>query len=203
MKKTIVVVGLIVTVAAVAGAVLFRGISAEEVKASELSPKTAEALQAKIDTIKKAQESRSRQPGSQRVELSEIELESYLMYSLRDKIPAQMDSADVQLLPGSVSSDTQITFNSNATGNPLVDSLVGGTHNLFVKGRLNGAAGRGKFELEEARVDGIPVPNILIQTLFDRYVKPKYPDADLKDPFDLPWGIQQLTLQKGKATVVY
>ena len=44
---------------------------------------------------------------------------------------------------------------------------------------------------------------ILIQSLFDKYVKPKYPDADLKEPFDLPWGIEELTLEKGKTLVSY
>jgi hypothetical protein len=101
-----------------------------------------------------------------------------------------------------VASDTQLTFN-NATGNAMFDALLGGTHNLFIKGKLAGDAGRGKFDLQEVRVDGIPVPTILIQTLFEKYVKPKYPEADLKEPFDLPWGIEQITLDAGKATVVY
>jgi len=114
-----------------------------------------------------------------------------------------MDSIDVQLTPGAVAADTQMTFNSNTTGNPMVDALVGGTHNLFVKGRLSGYQGRGKFDLEEVRVDGIPVPKVLINSLFDKYVKPKYPEADLKEPFDLPWGIQSIDIQSQKARITY
>jgi hypothetical protein len=34
-------------------------------------------------------------------------------------------------------------------------------------------------------------------------VKPKYPEADLNEPFDMPWGIEELKLESGKATVVY
>src|SRR2546426_8609224 len=37
------------------------------------------------------------------------------------------DSIDVQLVPDTVGSETQITFTSNATGSPVVDTLVGGT----------------------------------------------------------------------------
>jgi hypothetical protein len=44
---------------------------------------------------------------------------------------------------------------------------------------------------------------VLIQTLFKKYVKPKYPDADLDEPFDLPWGMQEIKVQPKKATVVY
>ena len=72
-----------------------------------------------------------------------------------------------------------------------------------MKGALKASQGRGKFDLLEVRVDGIPVPMILIQSLFDKYVKPKYPDAYLKEPFDLPWGIEELTLEKGKTLVSY
>jgi hypothetical protein len=137
------------------------------------------------------------------VELSEAELESYVLFELKDQIPAQMDSFDVQLQPGTVGAQTQLTFASDATGNPLIDVVVGGTHDLFLKGRLQGTEGRGKFDLEEIRVDGIPVPTILIKALLDKYVKPKYPEADLNEPFDLPWGIEEVTLEEGKATVVY
>src|SRR5205085_7226500 len=133
----------------------------------------------------------------------EAELESYLLYSLKDDIPAQIDTAEVQLAADTISLDTQITFASNATGNAMVDALVGGTHNLFLKGKLIGRQSRGKFDLLEVRVDGIPVPIVLIQTLLKKYVKPKYPDVDLNAPFDLPWGIEELKLDSGKATVVY
>lgn len=203
MKKIGLLVGLVVIIAGVAGVLLLQSIAPKEVSASDLSPKTAAILQAKIDAIKKAEDIPGRQPGADRVEVSEIELESYVLYSLREKIPAQLDSFDVQLGNGTVAADTQITFNQGGTGNPLVDMVVGGTHNLFLKGKLVGDLGRGKFDLEEIRVDGIPVPKVLINALFDKYVKPKYPDADLNQPFDLPWGIEQITIVAGKATIAY
>ncbi|MBI4474685.1 MAG: hypothetical protein HY646_18585 [Acidobacteria bacterium] len=203
MKKAIVIVGLAALVAAGAAVVLFRSLSPGEVSASELSPKSAAILQAKVDAIKKAEEISDRKPSAEQVEVSEIELESYVLFALREKIPVQLDSIDVQLGEGTVAADTQMTFNSDSTGNPIVDAVVSGTHNLFVKGKLAADQGRGKFDLEEVRVDGIPVPKVLIQTLFDKYVKPKYPDADLKEPFDMPWGIESLAIVPGKAAIAY
>ena len=191
-------------VIAAAGIVAFRTIAAKEpAKAVEVSEKSAKALRLKIDKIKAAQNDPQHKRGSSQVEVSDGELESYLLYSLKEDIPAKIDSADVQLTDERVALDTQITFSANATGNPVMDALVGGTHNLFVKGRLVAREGRGKFDLEDVRVDGIPVPNFLIQTLIKRYVKPKYPDVDLNEPFDVPWGIQELRLQEGKAIVIY
>jgi hypothetical protein len=197
------VVGLLVV--AIAGIVVMRTIAAKEEPGAAEQPslKAAKALQEKIDAIQNAEEDPKHKRGSSRVQVSETELESYLLYSLKEDIPAQVDTADVQLGVDTVALDTQITFNSNATGNPVVDALVGGTHNLFIKGKLVAQANRGKFDLLEVRVDSIPVPNVLIQTLMKRYVQPKYPDVDLNEPFDMPWGIESLKLESKKATVVY
>ena len=61
----------------------------------------------------------------------------------------------------------------------------------------------GKFDLDDVKVDGIPVPKVLIQTLVEKYVKPKYPEVDLKAPFDLPWGIRAIDIGQGRARIVY
>jgi len=190
-------------VIAIAGIVVFRGIAAREPGKSEVSPRAAKALQEKIDTVRAAENSPSHKRGSSHVEVSESELESYLIYSLQEDIPAKIDAAMIELGTDTIALDTQLTFSSNATGNPVVDALVGGTHNLFFKGKLVAREAVGKFDLQEIRVDGIPVPNIFIQTIFKKYVKPKYPDADLNEPFDMPWGIQELKIMPHKATVVY
>ncbi len=204
MKK-LVFAGVILAVIAIAGFFVFRSISAQDTPAEPLgvSRRTAEVLQKKIDHIKKNHAEADPRHADNEVVVTEQELESYVLFSLRDQIPIQMDSFKVQLTPGAVGADTQLTFTSNSTGNPMVDAFVGGTHNLFVKGKLTGESSRGKFDLQEIKVDGIPVPKILIQALFDKYVKPRYPDADLKEPFDLPWSIRSIDIQTGKAKIVY
>jgi hypothetical protein len=205
MKKVI-SIGLIgFAVIAIAGVIVLRTIAAKEAptRSKEISPKAAKILQQKIDAMKASENNPKHKRGSVHVETTESELESYLVYSLKEDIPAQIDSATVKLGQDSVSLDTQITFTSNATGNPVVDAVVGGTHNLYLKGKLVGQDGRGRFDLEDIRVDSIPVPNVLIQTLIKRYVKPKYPDVDLNEPFDIPWGIREIKVEDGKATIIY
>jgi len=194
-----------VAVMAVGGVIALRAIVANGAfyGSKDISQRAAQSLQTKIDAIRKAAQNPAHKRGSSRVEISEGELESYVLYSLKEDIPGQIDSIEVQVGRDTISSGTQITFTSNATGNPVVDTLVGGTHNLFLKGKLVGREGRGKFDLQEIQVDSIPVPNVLIQALIKRYVKPKYPEVDLNEPFDLPWEIQEVKLEPGKATVVY
>jgi hypothetical protein len=190
---------------AVAGGIVFYSVAAKSESGSSknISERAAQSMQSKIDSIKKAADNPNHKHGSTRVQLSETEMESYVFYSLKDDIPAHIDSLDVHAGEDTVGCDTQITFNSNATGNPVLDALVGGTHNLSLKGKLIARESRGKFDLQEVQVDGIPVPNVLIQALIKRYVKPKYPEVDLNEPFDLPWDIQEVKLEPGKATVVY
>jgi hypothetical protein len=74
---------------------------------------------------------------------------------------------------------------------------------LFVKGKFVAHETQGKFDLQEVRVDGIPVPNVLIQALIKKYVNPKYPEVDLNAPFEMPWGIEDLEIEPDRATVVY
>jgi hypothetical protein len=206
MKKRIALPVVFTLILGVGAFLVFHIFSEEKVAAGaplEVSAKSAQGLQDKIDAIKNKDSAADPNASSISIELSDSELESYVLFALKEDIPAQIDLIDVQLGQGSIASDAQLTFNASNSGNPISHALFGGTHNMFLKGKLAGENGRGKFELEEVRVDGIPVPNILVQTLFGQYVKPKYPEADLSEPFDLPWGIESLTIVPGKATVVY
>ena len=184
--------------------VLLRTLAARPVSAQTgTSVEAAAILESKIEAIRKAEKTNNSTRPAKTVEVSEVELESYVLDGLRDDIPARVDSIDVQLTDGAVAADTKMTFGPESTGNPMVDVLIAGTHTLFIKGKLAATATVGKFELEEVKVDGIPVPTVLIETLIARYVKPKYPEVDLKEPFTMPWGIETLTITHGKTTIVY
>ena len=202
MKKIVLIAALaFVAGVGVAGIFAVRGFVVESASAqAEPSEADSEALQAKVNAIKLGEKAgEGRQPA--RVEVSESELESYVMFALRERIPARVDSIAVRLTPGSVAADTKLTFESNPTKNPMIDVLISGTHRFFLKGQLSAADGQGKCVLEEARVDGIPVPVVFIETLLEKYVKPRYPQVKLDQAFTMPWGIEALTITEGKATV--
>src|SRR5437868_1147270 len=98
MKKVVLIVVTALAVIAVAGVIAFHSISAKGAAHTKgVSQQSAKSLQQKIDAIKKASETPSHKRGSSRVELSEGELESYVVYSLKEDIPAQIDMIDVQL----------------------------------------------------------------------------------------------------------
>ncbi len=171
----------------------------------EVSPDAARSLRGKIVGIMVADETPTRPADAARtIVASEIELESFVLFAMEDDIPAKVDHVDVEIEPGLVSAATQLTFVAEeASGNPILDFLIGGTHSLFVQGRLEAKGGRGKFDLRSVRVDGIPVPTLIVEALVDRYVTPKYPKVDLSEPFDIPWGIEELVLTSNLVTITY
>ena len=201
MKKAAVTIGLILVV--LAAIVVFKTYPVRSASAgAQVTNRAAETLESKIQAIKKAETDTKNRPPS-RVEISEAELESYVMVYLRKDIPVDINSVRVQLTPGVIATDAKLTIPNVSTGNPLVDALVNGTHNIHIGGKLTAARGEGKFDLQSVTVDGIPVPNILIDTLIQKYAKPKYPEVDLKEPFELPWGIEAIDIGLHKATVTY
>ena len=170
----------------------------------EVSPEAADSLSAKIASIRRAESDPERKgSATTTIEITEIEMESFLLYEMEDDIPATVESIDVGIGAETISVLTQVTFSAEETGNFLLDFLMGGTHSLFVEGRLEAEEGRGKFELRGVRVDGLPVPIVLVEALIDRFVTPRYPKVDLDKPFDVPWGVEEVVLSPGLATITY
>ncbi|HEX5000001.1 MAG TPA: hypothetical protein VFY29_17400 [Terriglobia bacterium] len=203
MRKALITIGVLIAALAILTAA--RAPQKKQSAGAGISVGAADALQSKIDTLKKKSEETTAGADprpTEEIQVSESELASYVMHSLREQIPVQVEAFKVQLTAGAVGADAELNI-AEPTGAALVDALVGGRHSLFVKGKLSGAERRGRFELDEVRVDGIPVPKVLVETLFTKYVKPRYPYADLKEPFDLPWGIERLTIEPKKAHILY
>ena len=202
MKKVVAVAVFLVLVAAVAVGALKYFPAGSSSAIAESSERAASDLQTKIDVVKKAEADKNRRQ-RQKLDVSEAELESYVMLDLKKQIPFPMDSIRVHLTPGFVAADSRLTIPPGSTGNILTDALVGGSHNFYVKGKLTGMNGVGKFDIQDVTVDGIPVPVILVDTLVRKYAKPKHPEVDIRAPFELPWGIDAVEVGQGKGTVTY
>jgi len=202
MKRAITIAGLLVLVAAVAVGALKYFPAASSSAMAESSQRAAASLQNKIDVVKKAGTDKTRRV-RQKVDVTESELESYVMFNMKKDIPFPMESIRVHLTPGFVAADTRLTIPPGSTGNVMLDLLVSGTHDFNIKGKLTGSNGVGKLDIQDVKVDGIPVPIVLVDALVKKFAKPKYPQADIKAPFDLPWGIDAVEVGQGKGTVTY
>lgn len=170
----------------------------------EVTPAAADELGRKISAILAVENDPARTPSASTTTVSEIEMESFVVFWMEEDIPPKVESIDVTVEEGRIRAVTELLFGPDqATGNPLVDAILLGTHRLSVGGSLSGADGRGTFRLQEVRVDGIPVPLSVVDLLVRRFVTPTYPDVDLDAPFDLPWGVDSVELVEGQARIAY
>ncbi len=168
------------------------------------SPEAADALGVKIALIRQAASDAARPAAADSVQVREVEMESFVLYRMGEEIPPRVDAIDVNVRDAVISAEAELTFDAeNRTGNVIVDTLLAGTHTVFVEGRLQGRQGRGEFELREVRIDDFTVPLTVIQVLVSRFVTPRYPAVDLDEPFDIPWGIEEIRLLPGRAEFDY
>ncbi len=205
-----VVVAVLLVAAAFAGG-LWLGASAraEEPTAEaveqfdDVSPEAAASLGRKIAAIRRAEGEAGRNEPEALI-ASEIELESFVLYSMADEIPAKVETIDIAIGNDLISAATELTFETEeGSGNLIIDALLGGTHSLFIEGRLTTDSGQGRFELQRVRVNGFPVPLLVIEALIRRFVTPRFPEVDLDSSFRIPWGIEEVGLTPGLATIGY
>src|SRR6185369_1045746 len=137
MKKAAITAGLVLIV--LAAIVIFKSYPVRSAYTGSQNTQNVEraaaSLEAKINTIKKADADKKRHERA-RLDITETELESYVMVYLRKDIPIQIESVRAHLTPGVVAADTRLTIPAGTTGNTLVDALVTGTHNLLVSGKM-------------------------------------------------------------------
>ena len=171
---------------------------------SEISPAAADSLGLKIDAIRSVEYSPERRASQESFTVSDVEMESFVLYWMVDEIPPRVESIDVTVEDGLISTDAELTLDEeHSSGNAVVDGLLGGTHRLRIGGALKGQDGMGEFELREVRLDGIRIPLFLVDLIVAGFVTPRYPEVDLDEPFDLPWGIDEIQLTSGLATIGY
>ena len=73
-----------------------------------------------------------------------------------------------------------------------------------IAGVVRTRGGKGRFELQEASVAGIPVPRRVVQELLSYYSRSeRHPNGRrLEEEFELPAGIQMIETSPGAAVVV-
>jgi hypothetical protein len=83
-------------------------------------------------------------------------------------------------------------------------AYLSGRMPVAVTGTLTTADGRGRFALERATVDGIPVPKLFIDELLAFYTRSSVNPTGmrLEEPFELPSEIDRIDVSTGQATVI-
>lgn len=152
--------------------------------------------------VKKAQPARS-------VQFSDTEVTAYLRHHATKDIPVGIVEPAISALgEGRVGGRAIVDLDAvrKAKQRGWLDPLgyLSGRMPLTATGRLSTKGGVGRFELESAQINGVPVPKTVIQELLSFYSRrPEDPDGiNMDDPFELPARIREIRVARGAATVV-
>ena len=168
----------------------------------------AQLAKQKIATINE----RAEQPSkvARRITLTESEVNSYLVFELREQTPVGVVDPTVNAVgPGRLSGRAIVDLDAvrkQKAPTSLLDPMnyLMGRLAVTAVGRLKTANGVGRFELESSSVGSVPIPKILLQEIVSYYSRsPEKPGGiGLDDPFQLPAKIREIQVDRGQAIIV-
>jgi hypothetical protein len=143
------------------------------------------------------------------VHVTDTEVTAYLRHHATSDIPVGIvEPSIVALGDGRVGGRAIVDLDAvrKAKQRGWLDPLGYLTGRMPVRatGRLTTQGGVGRFALESAEINGVPVPKTVLQELLSYYSRtPEDPDGiNMDDPFDLPARIREIRVARGAATVV-
>lgn len=135
------------------------------------------------------------------------ELNAYLMYNAQPRMPVGLREPRVAV-PAVNRFDARAVVDLDEVRKSkdygFLGLLLQGVHELKISGTFTGSNGKGLVHLSASSLDGVSVPQSLVDTLVSHFSKsPDLPGGfQLDKPFDLPSRIRVLQLQAGVVTVV-
>jgi hypothetical protein len=176
--------------------------------ALQLSKEQGDSLARKIDGINK--NAATEPVRSKTTPMSEPEVNSYLAFNIRDKIPRGLANPEIRIvgdgqLAGRVFVDMD-EFKRHRSSGGFLDPLsyITGQVPLTARGVLRTRDGKGQFQLASAEIHGVPVPKPIVQELVTFFSRtPENPNGfNLDAPFNLPAKIREVPVKQGQALVV-
>jgi hypothetical protein len=136
--------------------------------------------------------------------MTEQEVNAYLA-SNQIELPAGVQSVKLQVLPGTINGTARVDFDRVRAGthssNPLL-SIFSGVHEVAVATHSHGAGGQGYVHVDSVSLDGVEVPNFLLQLFVEKYLQPKYPEIGMDSRFRLPDRIDTAIVGSHQVTLV-
>lgn len=187
---------------------LFFGLAAVNAIAAQLSQKDGDSLQRKIDAIH--ENGAASGPAARKTALRENEVNSYLAFNMKEKIPRGLTNPEITILEagrlaGRVFVDID-DFKRNRNSSGVLDPLnyLSGRVPVTARGLLQTNEGRGQFHLESAEILRVPLPKPILEELVRYFSRsPERPNGiDIDAPFDLPAKIRKIETARGEAIIV-
>jgi hypothetical protein len=86
------------------------------------------------------------------------------------------------------------------SSNPLL-SIFSGVHDVVVIAHAHGAGGQGYVHVDSVSLDGVEIPEFVLELFVEKYLQPKNPQIGLDSQFALPDRIDTATVGVHKLIV--
>lgn len=120
------------------------------------------------------------------------------------QLPSGVKSVVFQEQPGIVTGTSRVDFDQLKAGknsyNPLL-SIFSGLHDVVVTAHAYGVKGEGLVHVDSVSLDGVEVPQFVLELFVEKYLKPKYPEIGLDSRFALPARVDAATIGLHRVTV--
>lgn len=117
------------------------------------------------------------------------------------KMPKGVTDLKLAATPGMIDGHAKVDFDAITekarSKNPLL-AVFTGVHDAHVVAQAAGSHGTGTITVQHVELDGIEIPQMMLQFFVDRYLKPKYPNVGLTSTFKLPLHIDSAVVESGK-----
>jgi hypothetical protein len=160
------------------------------------------AMERKIAYLK--QNAAKAHPDPKPTEITEAEANAYFNEG-GVKLPKGVSHVRLTATPGMIDGHAQIDFEALTQGkssaNPLL-SLFSGTHDIHVEAQATGSNGSASIREQSVSLDGVEMPQMLLQLFVQRYLTPKYPNVGITSTFKLPLRIDSAVVESGRSALV-
>ena len=166
---------------------------------------SSEASRSAAEKLRQLREGSVSGQANPSVRISEAELNAYLE-DKQSNLPQGITAIHVKLQPSHPVGTAEIDFDLLKSGmktppNPLLALFFQGQHTLGVDGTFTSSNGEGQYHLDTVTLDGIEIPQMIVDYMIDNFLKSHYPDFPVNRAFPLGNGIDQLTIESGSVLV--
>ena len=144
------------------------------------------------------------QPDSKPTEITQDEANAYFAEG-GVKMPKGVSDLKLTATPGTIDGHAKVDFDAITeqarSKNPLL-AVFTGVHDAHIVAQAGGAHGTGTITVQKVELDGIEIPQMMLQFFVDRYLKSKYPNVGLTSTFKLPLRIDSAVVESGKVELV-
>lgn len=183
-------------------------ISVSTTAAPQISREQGDSFARKVDEINQNASAKLVTP--KRTAISELEVNSYLAFNIKDKIPRGLADPHIRLLgngqlAGRVLVDMD-DFKRGRSSGGMLDPLsyISGQVPVTARGVLSTRDGKGQFQLIAAEMNGYPLPKPLVQELVRYFSRTTNNPTgfNIDEPFNLPAKIREITVNPAESVVV-